>query len=105
MDGTIAPARLLPSSNQERSDCFILAQEWNRVGKSLAVVPGREQPTPPVAVHGRTRADFLAHLIATVVQVPQARARRRAEPDEAVAAYGNSDRPRGLTGRTLYRSL
>jgi hypothetical protein len=31
--------------------------------------------------------NFLAHLLATRLQLPQARERRRAEPDEAVAAY------------------
>jgi hypothetical protein len=31
--------------------------------------------------------NFLAHLLATRLQLPQARERRRAEPDEAIAAY------------------
>jgi hypothetical protein len=38
----------------------------------------------------RTRhpgAPFLAHLIATQMQAPQTRARRRAEPEEAIARY------------------
>jgi hypothetical protein len=33
-------------------------------------------------------APFLAQLIATQMQLPQTRARRRAEPAEAIAAYG-----------------
>lgn len=33
-------------------------------------------------------APFLAHLIATRIQAPQTRTRRRAEPEEAMAAYG-----------------
>jgi hypothetical protein len=37
----------------------------------------------------RISATFLAQLIATKAQVPQARARRRAEPEEASAAYGH----------------
>ena len=32
-------------------------------------------------------APFLAHLIATQMQAPQTRARRRAEPEEAIALY------------------
>jgi hypothetical protein len=36
----------------------------------------------------RPRADFLAQLIATVKDLPQTRARRRAETGEAIAAYG-----------------
>jgi hypothetical protein len=30
---------------------------------------------------------FLAHLLATRLQLPQARGRHRAEPDEVIAAY------------------
>jgi hypothetical protein len=33
-------------------------------------------------------APFLAHLIATRMHAPQTRERRRAEPQDAVAAYG-----------------
>jgi hypothetical protein len=32
-------------------------------------------------------APFLAHLIATQMQAPQTRARRRAEPEQAIALY------------------
>jgi len=35
----------------------------------------------------RPSADFLAHLIATADQLPQTRERRRAEPQDAIAAY------------------
>jgi hypothetical protein len=38
------------------------------------------RPLPPTAT-------FLAQLIATAQKLPQARARRRAEPAEAIAAY------------------
>jgi hypothetical protein len=31
--------------------------------------------------------NFLAHLLATRLQLPQVRERRRADPDEAIAAY------------------
>jgi hypothetical protein len=40
----------------------------------------------------RPRADFFAQLIATAAQAPQTRARRRAQPAEAVAIYGAIDR-------------
>lgn len=43
-------------------------------------------------------ANFLAHLIATAQQAPQTRARRRAEPDVALASYraaARLDAPRG----------
>jgi|RhiMethySRZTD1v2_1073278.scaffolds.fasta_scaffold79987_2 hypothetical protein len=45
-------------------------------------------------------APFLAQLIATQMQLPQTRARRRAEPDEAVAVYGSLG-PKVITGRTV----
>jgi hypothetical protein len=52
----------------------------------------------------RTRhpaAPFLAQLIATQMQAPQTRARRRAEPEDAVAAYAaHSD---GSAGRGFRR--
>jgi hypothetical protein len=35
----------------------------------------------------RRNAAFVAHLIATKAQAPQTRARRRAEPSEAIARY------------------
>jgi hypothetical protein len=35
----------------------------------------------------RATAPFLVHLIATVQGAPQTRTRRRADPDQAVAAY------------------
>ena len=50
----------------------------------------------------RTRhpaAPFLAQLIATQMQLPQTRARRRAEPAEAVAAY--RAHTSGAAGRTF----
>ena len=38
-------------------------------------------------------APFVAHLIATRMQVPQTRERRRAEPDEASAVYRSMTKP------------
>ncbi len=44
---------------------------------------------PAVSEHSVSyrQAAFLAHLIATKEQLPQTRERRRANPDEAIAAY------------------
>lgn len=36
---------------------------------------------------GRAQAAFLVHLIATRRELPQTRARRRADPDDAARAY------------------
>ena len=46
---------------------------------------------PRVARH--PAAGFLAQLIATRMQAPQTRARRRAEPEEAMAVYRSMTRP------------
>ena len=51
------------------------------------------------------KADFVAHLIATSSQAPQTRARRRASPDEAVAAYQALGRRPAVVGRAVSRSL
>ena len=59
--------------------------------------------TPDGRATPRTRhpqAAFLAQLIATQMKVPQTRARRRAEPAEAIAAYRAHD-VGGAAGRTL----
>jgi hypothetical protein len=47
----------------------------------------------------------MAHLIATSGQAPQTCARRRAAPEEAIAAYGALDRRPTAPGRALSRSL
>jgi hypothetical protein len=53
----------------------------------------------------RARADFVAHLIATSTQAPQTRLRRRADPQDAVAAYEARHKTPSLTGIELSRSL
>lgn len=62
----------------------------------------REAPAPYAS---RPRADFVAQLIATSSQAPQTRARRRAEPEEAVAAYSALGQWPMPSGRALARSL
>jgi hypothetical protein len=58
-------------------------------GQSRALVAVQPQPsedrTPRVTP--RPVAPFIAQLIANHIQAPQTRARRRAEPDVAIAAY------------------
>ena len=53
----------------------------------------------------RPNADFIAHLIATSAQAPQTCARRRAEPAQAVAAYGALDRLPRRSANAVSRSL
>ena len=58
-----------------------------------------------VRTTSRANADFVAHLIATSAQAPQTRARRRANPHEAIAAYGALGHWPTPAGRKLSRSL
>lgn len=58
----------------------------NPAAESRVLVLREPQPEREFRVPYRQSA-FVAHLIATREQLPQTRARRRAEPDEAVAAY------------------
>ena len=53
--------------------------------------PRRSERTAPSA--RRPVAAFLAQLIATQMQAPQTRARRRAEPEEAIAVYRSMTKP------------
>jgi hypothetical protein len=53
----------------------------------------------------RARADFVAHLIATSAQAPQTRSRRRADPQDAAAAYAAREVAPAVSGITVSRSL
>jgi hypothetical protein len=67
--------------------------------------PHLETPRGAGRAHTGAHAAFVAHLIATSAQMPQTRARRRAEPQEAISAYAElGQRPTGV-GRVLSRSL
>lgn len=74
---------------------------------SNALVPlaHTEEAAVPSRPAARANADFVAHLIATSAQLPQTRARRRAEPEVAVAAYDALGHWPSPTGKTLSRSL
>lgn len=64
-----------------------------------------EAPTAADRSLSRTHhpaAPFLAQLIATQMRLPQTRARRRAEPEQAISAYGAHDAG-GAAGRTFRR--
>ena len=52
--------------------------------RALVALSSAAAPSQPVTYRN---AAFLAHLIATKEQMPQARERRRAEPADAIAAY------------------
>jgi hypothetical protein len=53
----------------------------------------------------RPDSGFVAQLIATKAQAPQTRARRRAEPVEAISAYAGLGQWPSAAGRILSRSF
>ncbi len=63
--------------------------------------PALSERTPRVTRH--PSAGFLAQLIATHMQAPQTRARRRAEPGEAMAVYRSMTKP--VLERRLFGTL
>jgi hypothetical protein len=75
-----------------------------QVGTALVPVIPRIDKRPS-AHAARANADFVAQLIATAAWLPQARTRRRAEPQDVVAAYAALDRQPAPSGHTLSRSL
>jgi len=58
----------------------------------IAVEPTTQSERTPGATR-HPAAGFLAQLIATRMQAPQTRARRRAEPEEAMAVYRSMTKP------------
>ncbi len=75
------------------------------MSRALVPLAASVRAAPDNGVLGRTRADFLAQLIATVEQAPQTRTRRRADPQDAITAYGASGRRPSLARPALLRSL
>ena len=67
--------------------------------------PAAAQTATKVRTRSRANADFVAHLIATSAQAPQTRARRRANSEDAIAAYDALGHWPTPAGRKLSRSL
>jgi hypothetical protein len=76
-----------------------------QVSTALVPVAARVHEASADRGSGHARADFLAQLIATLARAPQTRTRRRAEPQEAIAAYGARSRLPMPSGHALSRSL
>jgi hypothetical protein len=75
------------------------------VSTALVPIAAAECGTPAAYLNCRPKADFLAQLIAMSGKAPQTRCRRRAEPQEAIAAYRARGGAAMLLGRALSRSL
>ena len=82
--GEINPSSLRPAGRVEaptEPDAPAAASESRAL---VALAPAADQSEHQI---GYRNAPFLAHLIATKDQHPQTRERRRAEPDQVLAAY------------------
>jgi hypothetical protein len=79
------------------------------VSNALVPLAQADQAAAQNATHvraaSRANADFVAHLIATSAQAPQTRARRRANSEDAIAAYDALGHWPTPAGRKLSRSL
>lgn len=75
------------------------------MNRALVTINPAASENRAVPAGHRANADFLAHLIATVARLPQTRARRRAEPEAALAAYRALGQWPTEFGRVLSRSL
>ncbi|HEX3506055.1 MAG TPA: hypothetical protein VHU22_21950 [Xanthobacteraceae bacterium] len=75
------------------------------VNTSLVPIRPTNRDTDTQRPANRPDCGFIAHLIATKAQAPQTRARRRAEPDEAISAYVALGQRPSAAGRILVRSL
>ena len=75
------------------------------VSHALVPLAPTDRAATAVQATRRANADFVAHLIATSAQAPQTRARRRANPEEAITAYDALGHWPTPAGRTLSRSL
>ena len=75
------------------------------VSTALVPIVAAECGAPAAYLNCRPNADFLAQLIAVSGKAPQTRCRRRAEPQEAIAAYRARGGTATSSGRALSRSL
>ncbi|MBI5112808.1 hypothetical protein GJ689_06485 [Rhodoplanes serenus] len=80
--GTVPPPR--PLRRVETVEPVTPAEPAAATSRALV---SQAESRPPPRPAGRNLASFLAQLIATSRGLPQTRERRRAEPDEAGAAY------------------
>jgi hypothetical protein len=82
--GAIREGSYGSAGGMPRDTAPAVAADTAPTSRALVVV---EPPAPRERPAPHRQAPFLAQLIATKAQHPQTRARRRAEPAEAIAAY------------------
>ena len=80
----------LTGLNPRHAEPEVAPAEPKQTGTAMVIVapPATEQET--LLARRWTSASYIAHLIATRHGLPQTRERRRAEPQEATAAYADA---------------
>ena len=86
--GTVTPATTRRNASE-----VLKEQAPDTESRALITIeaPAVGERTPRMTRH--PSASFVAQLIATHMQAPQTRARRRAEPEEAIAVYRSMTKP------------
>jgi len=77
----------LTGLNPRHTEPAPVAEKPKQPGTAMVVADAPPAAEEPLLARRQTSAPYLAHLIATRTGAPQTRERRRAEPEEATAAY------------------
>ena len=100
-----APPPEWPAKAQRDADKPAGRADERTAGRSLMVLPNERPHGPAPTRWTRPSAVFLAQLIAIALEAPQTRARRRAEPADAQAAYATATPEGARAGRLCRRTL
>lgn len=77
----------LPGLNPRQTEAEVGEAKPKETGTAMVLASPPAATGEPSLARRWTSASYLAHLIATRNGLPQTRERRRAEPEEATAAY------------------
>jgi hypothetical protein len=82
------------------------SRDQPRTESSRALIPLEPTASSDTPLRARPQAAYLAHLIATKDKLPQTRERRRAEPQDVIAAYAAANAaPTAPAGIKLARMM
>lgn len=77
----------LAGVNPRQTEPEVTPEKPKETGTAMVMVSPPTASEEPLLARRWTSASYLAHLIATRNGLPQTRERRRAQPEEATAAY------------------
>ena len=98
---SVAAAASAPRQGQDAP-----APRETRLSTSRALIAVQPVASGETRVRTHPDARFLAHLIATDQRMAQTRERRRAEPQDAIAAYAAANAaPAARSGQQIFRVM